>query len=134
MKKNREVVKPEIGLKSEKDNNQRGVSKGNAILIGFVCLLVGFVLGATAAILKTGGKARFATSTEEPKQSRSVANEEEILLSKSILEKDPNNLQALIGLGNACFDTDRYQEAIDAYSKALSIDPKNPDVRTGDYV
>ena len=33
-------------------------------------------------------------------------------------------------MGDAYFDTDRYQEAIDAYSKALAIDPKNPDVRT----
>ena len=30
-----------------------GVSKGNVILIAFVCLLVGFILGATVAIFKT---------------------------------------------------------------------------------
>jgi tetratricopeptide (TPR) repeat protein len=130
MKKKREVVKSEIGLKSEKNNIRRGVSKGNVILIGFACLLIGFILGATVAILKTSGKPKSATSAEEPKQSRLVANEEEIRLSKSILEKDPNNLQVLISLGNAYFDADRYQEAIDVYSKALSIDPKNPDVRT----
>lgn len=130
MKKNREVLKPEIRLKNEKENIQRGVSKGNVILIGFVCLLVGFILGATVAILKTSTEPKLATSAEEPKQTRSIDNEGEIRLSKSILEKDPNNLQTLISLGNAYFDTDRYQEAIDAYSKVLSIDPKNPDVRT----
>ena len=93
MKKKREVVKSEISLKSEKNNIQRGVSKGNVILIGFVCLLVGFILGATVAILKRSGKPKLATSAEEPKQSRSIDHEEEIRLSKSILEKDPNNLR-----------------------------------------
>ena len=53
MKKNREVVKPEIRLKDERSNIQGGVSKGNMILIGFVCLLVGFILGATVVILTT---------------------------------------------------------------------------------
>jgi cytochrome c-type biogenesis protein CcmH/NrfG len=128
MKKNKELLKPEIRLKDEGNNIQRGVSKGNVILIGFVCLLVGFILGATVAILKTSGKPKLIASAEEPKQSRS--NEEDIRLSKSILEKDPNNVQALISLGNAYFDTDRYQEAIDVYSRVLSGDPKNPDVRT----
>jgi cytochrome c-type biogenesis protein CcmH/NrfG len=130
MKKNREVLKPEIRLKNEKENIQRGVSKGNVILIGFVCLIVGFILGATVAILKTSTEPKLATSVEEPKQTRSIDNEEEIQLSKSILEKDPNNVQALINLGNAYFDTERYQEAIDAYSRALVINPKNSDVRT----
>ena len=36
MKKNREVSKSGIRLKGEKKNIQRGVSKGNVILIGFV--------------------------------------------------------------------------------------------------
>jgi cytochrome c-type biogenesis protein CcmH/NrfG len=130
MKKNREVLESEIRLKSEKNNIQRGVSKGNVILIGFVCLLVGFILGATVAILKTSKEPKLETSAEEPKQSRSADNEEEIRLSKSVLEKDPNNLQVLINLGNAYFDTDRYQDAINAYSRVLSLEPENPDVRT----
>jgi tetratricopeptide (TPR) repeat protein len=54
----------------------------------------------------------------------------EIKLLKAALEKDLNDLPTLIDLGNAYFDTDQYPEAIDAYSKALAIDPKNPDVRT----
>ena len=114
-----------------------GVSKGNVILIAFVCLLVGFILGATAAILKTQPMVvptpapMVGRTVKESGKNRSAADyEEEIQLSKSILEKDRNNLQALISLGNAYFDTDQYQQAIDAYSKALSIDPKNPDVRT----
>jgi len=50
------------------------------------------------------------------------------LLSR--LKDDPENLKALIQLGNAYFDTDQFDLAIEAYSKALDIDPKNADVRT----
>ena len=137
MKKNREVLKPEIRLKNEKENIQRGVSKGNVILIGFVCLVVGFILGAIVAILKTQPMVAPTpapmvgpTVKESGKNIITADYEGEIQLSKSILEKDPNNVQALINLGNAYFDTERYQEAIDAYSRALVINPKNSDVRT----
>ena len=34
-----------------------------------------------------------------------------------------------IKLGNTMMDTSRFNEAIDAYRKALGIDPKNVDVR-----
>jgi len=129
MKKNKRVSKPEIPLRGEKENVQTGVNKGNVIVIAVACLVVGFVLGATVAILRTNREAKAAITAGGPERNRS-GDEAEIGLSKSILEKDPNNLQALISLGNACFDTDRYQEAIDAYSKALVINPKNPDVRT----
>lgn len=137
MKKNREVSKSESRLKSGSDNVHRGVSRGNVMLIAFVCLLVGFILGATVAILKTSRQpmvaptaASMEPSVGGPGKNITVDYEGEIQLSKSILEKDPNNLQALINLGNAYFDTDQYQEAVNAYSKVLSIDPKNPDVRT----
>lgn len=49
---------------------------------------------------------------------------------KEILRKDPNNLQALIGIGNLYFDTNRDLLAIENYRKALALDPTNPNVRT----
>jgi tetratricopeptide (TPR) repeat protein len=49
---------------------------------------------------------------------------------KEILRKDPNNLQALIGIGNLYFDTNRDLLAIENYRKALAMDPTNTNVRT----
>jgi len=49
---------------------------------------------------------------------------------KEILRKDPNNLQALIGIGNLYFDTNRDLLAIENYRKALAVDPTNSNVRT----
>jgi len=48
---------------------------------------------------------------------------------KAALAKNPNDLDANIGLGNLEFDSGQYLKAIDYYSRALEIDPRNADVR-----
>lgn len=50
-------------------------------------------------------------------------------LIREIVQKDPGNVTAWIKLGNALMDLSRFNEAIDAYGKALDLDPKNADVR-----
>ena len=49
---------------------------------------------------------------------------------ENAVKADPNNLNALVRLGNLYFDSNQPQKAIDVYSRALKIDPKNADVRT----
>ncbi len=49
---------------------------------------------------------------------------------QAILKNNPQNLQALIELGNAYFDTNQIDQAIEVYTRALKIDPQNADVRT----
>jgi cytochrome c-type biogenesis protein CcmH/NrfG len=56
------------------------------------------------------------------------ALEEEKLL-RDVLAKDPKNVNALIQLGDMMMDSARFNEAVDAYAKALKLDPKNVDVR-----
>ena len=43
---------------------------------------------------------------------------------------DPVNAKAWIALGNRYFDLHQRQKAIEAYGKALQLDPNNPDVLT----
>ncbi len=49
---------------------------------------------------------------------------------RTILAEDPNNLAAIIALGNAYSDSGAWREAIRLYERALKIDPRNADVRT----
>lgn len=49
---------------------------------------------------------------------------------KRQLQKKPDEVRLLVQLGNTYFDDNRYPEAIDAYSKALTLAPENPDVLT----
>lgn len=53
----------------------------------------------------------------------------EIESYKEILKKDPNNLQALINIGNRYYDSGQDRLAADAYQRALAIDPANSNVR-----
>jgi tetratricopeptide (TPR) repeat protein len=49
---------------------------------------------------------------------------------RTILAEDPNNLAAIVALGNAYFDSGQWQEAIRLYERALKINPRNADVHT----
>jgi tetratricopeptide (TPR) repeat protein len=49
---------------------------------------------------------------------------------RTILTEDPNNLAAIIGLGNAYFESGAWREAIDQYHNALRIAPRNADVHS----
>lgn len=48
------------------------------------------------------------------------------------LQKNPNDLAALVSIANLYFDAAKYAQAIQYYKRALAIDPANPDTRT-DY-
>ncbi|MBI5100621.1 MAG: tetratricopeptide repeat protein [Nitrospirae bacterium] len=64
-----------------------------------------------------------------PIQAGPVQGGDDIKMLKELLAKDPKNLNAWITLGNKTMDSGRYNEAVEAYGKALEIDPKNVDVR-----
>jgi cytochrome c-type biogenesis protein CcmH/NrfG len=49
---------------------------------------------------------------------------------RSVLTKDPHNLAAIIGLGNALFEEARWREAVLAYEQALQLDPHNAQILT----
>jgi tetratricopeptide (TPR) repeat protein len=49
---------------------------------------------------------------------------------QTILAEDPNNLAAVIALGNAYFDSDQWREAVRMYERAVELDPRNADVIT----
>jgi tetratricopeptide (TPR) repeat protein len=53
-----------------------------------------------------------------------------IRLAQDLVAKDPKNLQAWIQLGNDLFDTNQYQKSVEAYGRALELQPENPDVLT----
>ena len=49
---------------------------------------------------------------------------------KTNIAQDPDNLAAVIALGNAYYDSGRWKEAVTYYSRALSMDPRNANIRT----
>jgi cytochrome c-type biogenesis protein CcmH/NrfG len=53
-----------------------------------------------------------------------------IEMNLKLVAKDPKLVGVWIQLGNDYFDTRQHQKAIDAYGKALALNPSNPDVLT----
>jgi len=95
-----------------------------------VLLMLALLLALAAVVSFSGCKKKQPPATAgdgEPIRLNAVA---EIDNYKEILRKDPNNLQALIGIGNLYFDTKQDLLAIESYRKALSMDPTNTNVRT----
>jgi cytochrome c-type biogenesis protein CcmH/NrfG len=88
----------------------------------------GFLLLALAAALPPAGCGKGAPPPEaEPVR---LGTESEIENYKAVLRREPNNLHALIGLGNIYYQTNRDREAMANFEKALALDPSNPNVRT----
>ncbi len=48
---------------------------------------------------------------------------------RNVLAEDPGNVEANIGIGNMMFDSNKWDKAIEHYTKALEGDPTNADVR-----
>jgi len=71
---------------------------------------------------------------EEPKgqyqfPAGPIVSQDDTKLLEEFVKKEPGNVDAWIKYGNALMDTKRFNEAIDAYQKALAINPKNIDAR-----
>lgn len=96
-----------------------------ALILAAIMFLIGFFTGSAVAIYKTSSM---------PNVSQKQSNVQDLSIKSETLEKEvkknPDNANAWIQLGHIYFDTDRYQQAIDAYEKALELNPNNADVLT----
>jgi tetratricopeptide (TPR) repeat protein len=114
------------------------MKKETVILTVVIAFFVGFITGATVAILK--GKKGVETAAIQQKSQMALPSAppgpspvevaSKIKTLKEIVQKDPKNLPAWVELGNLYFDGEQPKEAIEAYSKYLAAKPDNPDVRT----
>jgi cytochrome c-type biogenesis protein CcmH/NrfG len=118
------------------------MKKETVVLIVVIAFLVGFISGATVAILR-GTKGTEKTAIVQKTQMAPpgapapgppvrdpIETASQIQTLKEIVKKDPKNLPAWVELGNLYFDTNQPKEAIEAYSRYLAAKPDNPDVRT----
>jgi len=118
------------------------MKKETAILFIVVAFLLGFITGATVAILRGTRGAEKTAMVQKPPMAPPVAPESappgpnplevasKIQALKDIVKKDPKNLPAWVEMGNLYFDSDQPKEAIEAYTQYLAIKPDNADVRT----
>jgi cytochrome c-type biogenesis protein CcmH/NrfG len=111
------------------------VKKEYAFLSIAIAFVAGIVVGVIAAVYYEDKAPLIPPAVKQPTSSAAPAAlpadlQKQIDTLRSILRDDPKNLKVLIQLGNLYFDTGQFDQAIENYSKALEIYPKNADVRT----
>ncbi|MGW8312122.1 MAG: tetratricopeptide repeat protein [Desulfuromonadales bacterium] len=103
--------------------------KKETLLIAVVTLVAGLIIGLLVA--KKTSTPGSAVPAGAPAGSTPIVNQQQKTQElKNILATDPANFQAWVALGNEYFDSNQYMDAIEAYDKALEIQPNSPDVLT----
>lgn len=92
-------------------------------------VLLAIVLSASGCQQKEEPKPQYQFPSGGPVQAVPIQAQDEVKILKDAVKSDPRNVNAWIKLGNIMMDSSRFNEAIDAYQKALDIDPNNVDVR-----
>lgn len=99
-------------------------------LIAVVALIVGLLGGYLIFSISNTGKAQQPNTIIPAGAGSPTDYAQRIAQAEKVVAQDPKNLNAWISLGNDYFDTEQSQKAINAYSKALEIEPNNPNVLT----
>jgi len=108
------------------------MNKGTLLIAG-VALAAGILAGV---LFMKGGDhpssppAAQMPSGTAPATSAIPNSQSEIKALEELVAADPQNRGAWVSLGNLYFDTDQAVKAVDAYDKALQLDPNDPNVLT----
>ena len=101
------------------------MAKRSATIIAAITFVVGFFAGAGFMFFKTDPAPEVASSSSTAIDYAQKARELEVEVINT-----PQNTNAWIQLGHVYFDTNKYDQAINAYEKALKLNPNNADVLT----
>jgi cytochrome c-type biogenesis protein CcmH/NrfG len=107
--------------------NSSNVSQQTLVTSIVVALMVGFFGGLVFGIYKTSSDLPIGQSGGMPKDD-GRAQMLQALTEK--VRQDPNDAASWIQLGHLNFDRNAVPEAIEAYEKALALQPDNAPVRT----
>lgn len=90
-----------------------------------IMLAIGAFLGTTITTAFQQGAVPGGGSSQDGNSLES-----QIALNQAQAAQNPNDVHAWVTLGNLYFDTGKPVESIDAYRKALALEPGNPNVLT----
>lgn len=99
-------------------------------LIAVVALIVGLLGGYLIFSISNAGKVQQPNAAVPSGTGSPTDYMQRIAQAEKVVAQDPKNINAWISLGNDYFDTEQSQKSINAYGKALEIEPNNPNVLT----
>ncbi len=107
--------------------NTQGQSRPFIAIV--LALIVGFTAGVIVAVYTVPSILSKIPQTQQNGPS-AKETEKHIKHMEAEVGKNPQDVKMWIDLGNAYFDSEFTEKAINAYLKALAISPDNPDVLT----
>lgn len=101
----------------------------------FFGLLAGWLIASQLAASKpavpaAAAPAADAAPAQQTRQAPPPPDAAEIARYEAQAEREPQNVEPRVRLGNLYFDAERYGEAARWYEAALAVDPRDPDVST----
>jgi tetratricopeptide (TPR) repeat protein len=90
-----------------------------------------FLLLSFSGVIDLSSRASENVVTDEQNQSPGIdlSSISKINELKSIVEKNPENIAAILNLANLRFDSGFFEDAAENYEQYLKLDPKNVDAR-----
>jgi cytochrome c-type biogenesis protein CcmH/NrfG len=100
----------------------------DTVLFVVVALIVGLLVGVIVSKGKDKGSS--APSIAAPQGGAPVNAQQTIKMLENLVASDPQNRKAWVELGNTYFDSQMPAKSIDAYARALELNPNDPNVLT----
>jgi cytochrome c-type biogenesis protein CcmH/NrfG len=104
--------------------------KETALLIALGALALGFFGGVFFGVYKSGPTVKGGMGAGTPPVAAARDLQDQIAGLEAETRRNPANAAAWVELGNAYFDSDQVKQSIEAYRKALELQPNNADVAT----
>jgi len=125
-------------IRSQSTTDRPSWTGTQAYVLAAFCLLLGVVFGylfrgsasATAAAANTATQPVAALQQQPSNADAHAALGQAAAPLLEAVNKDPDDYDSLVKLGNVFYDGQQYPNAIQYYERALAIHPDNPDVRT----
>jgi tetratricopeptide (TPR) repeat protein len=117
-------------MKKVKEVEVKYVTLNTALIIGLIGLIVGFIGGNVYSLYKSGSMGSKQITPSGASQAVTMDQSGRMLALEREVENNPKNQAAWLELGNLYFDTGKFQDAIQAYSKYLGLNPNNANVWT----
>src|SRR5665647_300601 len=99
------------------------------ILFVVVALIVGLLFGVIYSKRKDKDSSS-APSIAAPQGGAPVNAQQNIKMLETLVATDPKNHKAWVELGNTYFDAQMPAKSVEAYAKALELNPNDPNVLT----
>lgn len=116
-------------MKKQETLEVKYIKFNNALIIAFICLLIGFIAGNIYSVYK-GDPSGAGSQFSSPGVVTQAVQQDRIQILEKEVNSNPDNTLAWLELGNLYFDSDQPAKSIQAYDTYLKKEPGNPNVWT----